>query len=135
MNDNNLRKSLVEALSWASIRELPQKDLGESVWIKALALVTKRDGSKSYVALRRTVPTEYNIIKDFGSDSIITIIEEIYPYLFLDGTFIPEFKTQKKDDRIKWLSMNGVDDNLEELTLKELNKKIVEVAIKNQLRA
>lgn len=135
MEDKKLRQSLLSALQWASIRSLPEKDNGEHVWVYALGLVSKRDGSKGYVALSKGEDGENKVVKDFGSISQIAKIEEIYPYLYLDGNFLPDFKNAKKEDRIKWLSMNGVKGDLESKTAKELNKLVLCVAIKNHLKS
>jgi hypothetical protein len=127
-------RSLVDALSWASLRELPEKDNGENIYILALALVTKRDGSKSYVATRKTMDGKDKVVKVFGSTSIIVKIEEVYPYLLLDGNYLPTFEGKKREERIKWLSMSNPDIDYSEFTLKELNREILGVAMKNQLR-
>lgn len=128
-----LRESLIDALSWASLRELPEKDNGENIWIRALALVSKRDGSKAYVALVKGKDGEDRIIRDFGSVSIIVKIEEIYAFEYLDSSYLPTFDSKKKEDKIKWLSMQRPEVNYEEMSSKELNKAILHVAMQNQL--
>lgn len=128
-----LRESLIDALSWASLRELPEKDNGENIWIRALALVSKRDGSKAYVALVKGKDGEDRIIRDFGSVSMIVKIEEIYAFEYLDSSYIPTFDSKKKEDKIKWLSMQRPEVNYEEMSAKELNKAILHVAMQNQL--
>jgi hypothetical protein len=128
-----LRESLIDALSWASLRELPEKDNGENIWIRALALVSKRDGSKSYVALVKGKNGEDRIIRDFGSVSMIVKIEEIYAFEYLDSSYLPTFDSKKKEDKIKWLSMQRPEVNYEEMSSKELNKAILHVAMQNQL--
>lgn len=130
--DKSLDKTLVDALQWANIRELPESDKGENVYILALALVSKKDGSKGYVALKKDDKGQDKIVKDFGSISQIVKIEETYPYLYLDSSYLPDLK--KKEDKIKWLSIHDNTKNYEELTIKELNKTILVVAIQNQLR-
>jgi hypothetical protein len=128
-----LRESLIDALSWASLRELPEKDNGENIWIRALALVSKRDGSKAYVALVKGKDGEDRIIRDFGSVSMIVKIEEIYAFEYLDSSYLPTFDSKKKEDKIKWLSMQRPEVNYEEMNSKELNKAILHVAMQNQL--
>lgn len=128
-----LRESLINALSWASIRELPRKDDGENIWIRALALVSKRDGSKGYVALVKGKEGEDRIIKDFGSVSQIVNVEEVYPYSFLDSSYLPQFDSKKREDKIKWLELQRPEKEYGELTAKELNKEILHVAMQNQL--
>lgn len=128
-----LRESLINALSWASLRELPPKDDGENIWIKALALVSKRDGSKAYVALMKGKNGEDRLIKDFGSVSQIVKIEEVYAYSYLDSSYIPQFDSKKKEDKVKWLSLQRPDVDYESMGTKELNKAVLHVAMQNQL--
>ena len=133
MSSNVSRKSLIDALSWASLRELPKKDNGENIWIRALALVSKRDGSKSYVALVKGKNGEDRMVKDFGSVSQVVSFDEIYAYEYLDASYIPSFESKKKEDKIKWLElqMPGVDYG--SMTPKELNKAVLHIAMQNQL--
>ena len=128
-----LRESLINALSWASLRELPPKDNGENIWIKALALVSKRDGSKAYVALMKGKNGEDRLIKDFGTVSQVVKIEEVYAYSYLDSSYLPQFDSKKREDKIKWLSLQRPDVDYESMTAKELNKAILHVAMQNQL--
>lgn len=128
-----LRESLINALSWASLRELPPKDNGENIWIKALALVSKRDGSKAYVALMKGKNGEDRLIKDFGSVSQVVKIEEVYAYSYLDSSYLPQFDSKKREDKVKWLSLQRPDIDYESMTAKELNKAILYVAMQNQL--
>lgn len=128
-----LRESLINALSWASLRELPPKDNGENIWIKALALVSKRDGSKAYVALMKGKNGEDRLIKDFGTVSQVVKIEEVYAYSYLDSSYLPQFDSKKREDKVKWLSLQRPDVDYESMTSKELNKAILHVAIQNQL--
>jgi hypothetical protein len=128
-----LRESLINALSWASLRELPPKDNGENIWIKALALVSKRDGSKAYVALMKGKNGEDRLIKDFGSVSQVVKIEEVYAYSYLDSSYLPQFDSKKREDKVKWLSIQRPEVDYESMTAKELNKAILHVAMQNQL--
>lgn len=131
----NTNKSLVDAMAWAGVRELPEVHDGVNVYIKALALVAKRDGSTSYVAICKDKNGEDKIIKDFGSVSQIVEVLEIRPYLYLDSSYIPDFTTKKKEERIKYLSIANPDGgNYEEMSIKELNKAIVNLAIQKQIK-
>lgn len=134
--DKKLEKSLIDALSWASLRELPEKDKGEDVYILALALVSKKDGSKAYVATKKTKDGTDKIVKDFGSTAMIVKVEEVYPYLLLDASYIPQFNDKKKEERIKWLTLTDTEGgNYEDMSLKELNKAILNRAIQCHLKA
>lgn len=127
------RESLINALSWASLRELPEKDNGENIWIRALALASKRDGSKGYIAMIKGKNGEDRILKDFGSVSQIVNIEEVYPYSYLDSSYLPQFDSKKREDKINWLSLQRPNEDFHELTAKELNKEILYTAMQNQL--
>lgn len=128
-------ESLISALSYFMLRELPEKDNGENVWIKALALVKKKDGSESYVYMVKDANNLENVIaKDFGSSSAIFEIVECYPFSFLKSSYVPTFKTQKKEDRIKYLSRYDKNKDYSEMTLKELDKEVLRVGIEKQLK-
>lgn len=133
MSKDVLRKSLIDALSWSSLRELPKKDNGENIWIRALALASKRDGSKSYVALVKGKNGEDRMVKDFGTVSQVVTIDEIYAYEYLDSSYIPSFESKKKEDKIKWLELQRPGADYASMTPKEINKAILHVAMQNQL--
>lgn len=128
-----LRESFIAALSFSCVRELPPEDDGQSVWIRAIGLAKKRDGSKGYVAIVKDKNGENKILKDFGSISQIVEIEKVYPTLYLDSSYLPTFETKKREEKIKWLSMQRPEEKFEELTGKELNRAILHVAMQNQL--
>ena len=76
MNIN--RDSLIAALSEYALRDLPDVDDGQSVWIKAIALVRKKDGTSSYVCVKKEPYTFCNVVlKDFGTCSAIADFEEL----------------------------------------------------------
>jgi hypothetical protein len=54
--------------------------------------------------------------------------------MYLDARFVPSFNTNAKSERIEWLQKMGCEDELGECTLKELNKKVLNVAMQNALR-
>ena len=70
-------ESLVSALSWAGLTELPPKDTKENVYVRALALVAKTDGTESYVALVKDRTGEDKIVKDFGSIYPIAKVKDV----------------------------------------------------------
>lgn len=130
-----LDESLVDILSYCAVRDLPKEDDGENVWIKAIALVAKSDGSKNYAAVEKDENGNNKIVLDTGKMASIVKIEAIYPYLFLDANYLPSFKRNTKEDRIKWLKYNGVEKDLSKLTLDELNREILLVAMMKNLHA
>lgn len=134
MNNKNKEKSLIECLKWCQVPALPDVDDKENIWIKAIALVKKGDGTESYVAMTKDKDLKNKMIKDFGTVSMIHEVVEVYPYSYLSAAYMPEFKTRKKEERINYLlAYDKKLEELEELSLKELDKMVVNVAIKNQI--
>ena len=129
-------KSLLDALCWTGLRELPEPDDKEHVWIKALAIVRKSDGTQGYVYMEKDKKTlENKILKEFGTISTIRTIEEIYPFSYLKDTYVPKFKTAKKNERIAYLSKYDKKSESEyaEMSLKELDKEVMRRAVVKQL--
>ena len=132
--ENIKEESLINALSYCDLRDLPKEWDKENVYLMCLALVSKADGTSSYVAMKKDINGEDKIMKDFGHISAIRNIESIHPYMYLDARFVPSFNTNAKAERIEWLQKMGCEDELGECTLKELNKKVLNVAMQNALR-
>ncbi len=135
------RESLERALEWARLTGLPKEYDGKEIYIKALQRVVKQDGSSSFVAVRKASADEDKIVKDFGKTSMIVARKEVYPYLYLDASFIPNFKAGDKEGMAKWVSgalfketLTDTTEELMKLPMKELKKKVISVAIENQLR-
>lgn len=130
------KESLFDALTWASLRDLPPKAEGDRVYIFALALVSKKDGSSGYVAIKKDRKFKDAIIKDFGSQSPIISIDEIYPYLYLDKRYVPKFNWDKKGTReevIEWIERNTFENNVESLTDDELKDLVYKASMERQL--
>ena len=126
--------SLMKCLSDCGVRELPEEDKGELVWVKAIGLVAKRDTTHSYVSLVRGEDGEPRIVKDFGTISSIVGIESIHPYEYLSSRFMPKFKNDtRKDERVAWLSAYEPSIDWGEMTIKELDKAVLNRAVRNQL--
>ena len=128
-----LRESFVAALSYCCVRELPPEDDKQNIWLKAIGLVKKRDGSKGYVAIAKDKDGNDKIIKDFGSISQIVEIEKVFPTLYMDSSYLPQFDSKKREEKVKWLSLQRPDVDYESMTAKELNKAVLNVAMQNQL--
>ena len=127
--NDNLNRSLVAALAYCDLKSLPKKDSKDYYWLKALGLVSKADGTKSYVLLRMDTDFTQRVIKDFGTISTIVSVDEVYPFYMLQEKWIPVFKTQKKEDRLEWLRRIGDKADYSELTLKALEKIILGHAV------
>lgn len=131
---NKTRESLIKALSYCSLRELPALDSGEDVWIKALALVTKTDGSRYYVAIEKDPKTLNNRVKkDFGGTGAIVEYNEVYPYLYLSQEYMPKFHDKTKEARVKYLESIKPNVSWNQYSLKYLNDAILGIAIESQL--
>lgn len=130
---NYLDEMLVDALQYASVRELPEEWDGEREWIKALALVIKRNGSRAYVALAKGKSGEDKIVKDFGEISAVAKVEKIHPYLYVEQSTMPQFKTNTKKERLDWLYINDPDNEYsEEMSMKELKAAVMYVVSKKK---
>lgn len=128
-------KSLISCLAALDLRDLPKEWDKENVWILAVGLISKIDGTFSYAALKKDKDGNAKVYKDFGNICAIRGIEKVYPYKFLDASFMPMFKTRAKDERISWLERMGEKGNFSEMSAKELDKKVLNVAIQQSLKA
>lgn len=127
-------ESLIKALSHFLLKDLPSVDDGENIWIKALALVRKCDGSESYVyVVKDSVTLQNRIAKDFGGVAQISEIIEFYPFSFLKSGYVPTFNGKKKEERVKYLMTYDNLKDYSEMTLKELDREIIRVGIEKQL--
>lgn len=133
--DKTQDKSLIDALAYCDLRSLPKEDNGEYVWIKALALVSKMDGTKGYALVIKGDNGKPKIMKDFGTVAAIKTIDKFYPFALLDEKYMPVFKTKGKEERIEWLTFMGRKLDFDKLTTKELNKEVVNTAVQTALRA
>jgi hypothetical protein len=133
--DKITHQSLVEALSFCALRDVPEEWDKENVYLKALALVRKSDGSESYVLLQKDNDGNDKVVKDFGTSSIIRMTISVHPFVFLDQRWIPAFKTQAKEERIQWLERYDVDGDYRSLSKKELDKAIFHKAMQNALKS
>jgi hypothetical protein len=136
MKQNVEEKSLLAALEFCSLRDLPPKWDKENIYLMALALVSKKDGTRSYVSMKKDENGNDVFVKDFGTISTIHEVLEVYPFLYLDAKYVPTFKTRTKDERIEWLckTLFIEDDGLKELSLKELDKKVLATSMQIALK-
>jgi hypothetical protein len=127
-------ESKLKALAYCGLREIPEKDNGTDFWLRALALVKKNDGTENYVYAERDLNTlEPRLIKDFGAVAMIHTVVEYYPYSYLKEQYMPKFKTQKKEERIKYLTTYDKNADFSEYTLKELDKEVMRRAARKQM--
>ena len=131
--ENIKKKSLISCLAALDLRDLPKEWDKEDVWILAVGLISKIDGTFSYAALKEDENGDARVVKDFGNICAIRKIEKVYPYKFLDASFMPMFKTRAKDERIAWLERMGEKGNFSEMSAKELERKVLNVVIQQVL--
>ena len=127
-------ETLVEALSFCGVRELPEEHKGKTVWIKAIGLVSKVDGSQSYVYLERGELGASSVKKDFGTLSPIAKIDKIYPYLYLSEDEVPKFSKEDKGEKNSWLIARGYkEEELSTRTPQQINKLVIDECVKDAL--
>lgn len=139
MDNKTKNESLTLALSEAALRELPQVYDGENVYVRAIALVRKADGSENYALVRKSKEGKDIVCQDFGHMSVIRQIVEVYPYEFLQERFMPMFdKDDDRESRIAYLMSNDtlVKDasEYEKMSLAELEERLIGVAANAQIR-
>ena len=130
----NAKQELVRALSWCGLNYIPQEDTGDTIWLRAIALVSKNDGSKNYAVYERGYDGKPRCIKDFGSVCQIVKIDKLFPFFVLDKSNIPNFKGKFKEERIAWLRANGVNVTADDATTKELDTMILNLVAYMELR-
>jgi hypothetical protein len=86
--------TLPKALTFAMCGDLPKPLAADNrtFWIKAISLIKKVDGTCSYVCMRHKTDDTFSVISDFDGKPFAGLegnVVEIYPYLFLDSTFLP----------------------------------------------
>lgn len=130
MRLDSYNASLIDALGYAAVRELPEEWNGEEIWLFAIGLTSRMNGKNAFVALERTNDGGIRIVKDFSPElSSIYKIEKIYPYMYLDSGQIPVFKDEKsKDEKIAWLSHYDKATDYSSMSLKELKKAVINMA-------
>lgn len=134
MAKNIKEDSKLKVLAYCGLRELPEVEDKEHFWLRAVALVRKVDGSENYVYAEKDLNTlEPKMIKDFGAIAMIIEVVEYYPYSYLKEQYMPKFKTQKKDERIKYLTAYDKSADFSEYTLKELDKEVMRRAARKQM--
>lgn len=125
-------KTLLDALSFVSLRTLPTKVEDDDNYLSAIVEVAKVDGTTSY-ALQKTRDdlTKY-IAKDFGTISTIKEIVSIHPFEFLKEKYV--FNGTTKEEKIQYLKKMYKDEDydFDTMPLKEINKMIKMIAVKYQ---
>lgn len=128
-------QSMFDCLAFCKLSQLPEKEDGKSVWLNAIAKTKKNDGCYYYAYVERGKDGKPKIMRDFGAVRTIVKMEEFYPILYLDSSYVKKFK---KDDEgtallIAHLKKEGVNIDFENATRKDLDKESIKIAIQKQL--
>lgn len=135
MEKTTLHDTLVDALAYAHVSDLPKKDNGKRLWIYAIALVSKKDGTMAYCILKRNDLESYSYKAVFGTCSPLHNVAEIYPYEFADSLPVPKFAPNDKSNRIEFIqSVRGADFDCSEMSVKELENEIIRIGIEKYMQ-
>lgn len=97
---------LMDALTYTGCTKLPKAvDISKpqaKIWIRAIAKVTKVDGSWSYAIIKNDYGRKPKFAKVFGSVAAISAIKTVYPYQWLDSSLVPKFRNE--DERVAFIA-------------------------------
>ena len=130
------KQSLLECLTWCSLKELPKEDDGKDIYIAAVIKVKKADTTVSYAAVKRDTDGTDKIIKDFGTCAVIREVLGKYPYKFLNAEYMPKLKDFSRKSMVNFLARTTqkTADDFDGITDKELYNIIVSKAMEKQLK-
>lgn len=129
-------ESLFDCLAFCKLSQLPEKEDGKSVWLNAIAKTRKNDGCYYYCYVERDKNTgKPKIMRDFGAVRAIVKMEEFYPIVYLDSSYVKKFKKDEEGTALlaEYLKSVGVKIDFENATRKDLDKENIKIAIQNQL--
>ena len=128
-------ESLFDCLAFCKLSQLPEKEDGKSVWVNAIAKTRKNDGCYYYCYVERDKDGKPKIMRDFGAVRAIVKMEEFYPIVYLDSSYVKKFKKDEEGTAslIEYLKSIGVKIDFESATRKDLDKENIKIAIQKQL--
>lgn len=128
-------ESMFDCLAFCKLSQLPEKEDGKSVWLNAIAKTRKNDGCYYYCYVERDKDGKPKIMRDFGAVRTIVKIEEFYPIVYLDSSYVKKFKKDEEGTAslIEYLKSIGVKIDFENATRKDLDKENIKIAIQKQL--
>lgn len=134
MTQTEKERTLLEALNYAHLHELPAEWNKKDPWIKAIALTNRSSGLQSYAILRTNGSDGYHAVKDFRFDGLRSIVA-IYPYIYVDAQFLPKFTLKQINEKHEYIAkISGKTiEEVKALSAKEQKTIMVEYAIKMQL--
>lgn len=128
-------ESLFDCLAFCKLSQLPEKEDGKSVWLNAIAKTRKNDGCYYYAYVERDKDGKPKIMRDFGAVRAIVKMEEFYPIVYLDSSYVKKFKKDEEGTAslIEYLKSVGVKIDFDNATRKDLDKENIKIAIQKQL--
>ena len=127
-----------DALKKAFLTELPKPAGNKSVWIEAIAKIRLGDNSIGYGIVRRNLDFTHRVCYINGNIAPIVQTEEVYPYIMLNKDYIKKFGPKEKEtariNYLKSLHLPYEIQNLEKMTMEELNKEVVRAAMWQQMQ-
>ena len=84
-------QSMFDVLQYCKIATLPEPHDKKSVWLTAICRTRKNDLGTYYAYCERGVDGKPTIVRDFGPCRAIVEIEEYYPLLYLDSSYVRKF--------------------------------------------
>ena len=128
-------QSMFDCLAFCKLSQLPEKEDGKSVWVNAIAKTRKNDGCNYYAYVERGKDGKPKIMRDFGAVRTIVKMEEFYPILYLDSSYVKKFKKDEEGTAslVEYLKSEGVKIDFENATRKDLDKESIKIAIQKQL--
>ena len=132
---NKTEQSMFDCLAFCKLSQLPEKEDGKSVWLNAIAKTRKNDGCYYYAYVERGKDGKPKIMRDFGAVRTIVKMEEFYPIVYLDSSYVKKFKKDEEGTAslIEYLKSIGVKIDFESATRKDLDKENIKIAIHKQL--
>ena len=132
---NKTEQSMFDCLAFCKLSQLPEKEDGKSVWLNAIAKTRKNDGCYYYAYVERGKDGKPKIMRDFGAVRTIVKMEEFYPILYLDSSYVKKFKKDEEGTAllVEYLKSEGVKINFENASRKDLDKENIKIAIQKQL--
>lgn len=132
---NKTEQSMFDCLAFCKLSQLPEKEDGKSVWLNAIAKTRKNDGCYYYAYVERGKDGKPKIVRDFGAIRVIVEIEEFYPIIYLNSSYVKKFKKDEDGTAklVEYLKKEDVNIDFENATRKDLDKENVKIAIRKQL--
>lgn len=128
-------ESLFSCLAFCKLSQLPEKEDGKSVWLNAIAKTRKNDGCYYYAYVERGKDGKPKIMRDFGAVRAIVKMEEFYPIVYLDSSYVKKFKKDEEgtEKLIEYLKKEGVVMDYETADRKAFDKENIKLAVQRQL--